>query len=432
MAPSPIALPCRYRPQDCTWHKHWQSASSPAPLSKNRPSDIPSTAATWTAIKSKWRPSSINNESTSTPSTIQTLPTELLLVISDFLPALSRVSLALTCRQFALMIGPRAWKHLDHYLWLALMDLRQKDLDGSQFWRCDDCQTFHQRRHETQNRLINYPSFHRIPMLRRTTLCYGKPKDPIYVLDFDLVKGVMDRHFLGPSHGICLNALKCTGTTKFPVNMVYDVVLDYKFTPKIAVDRLLLRANYRFTAKKLMFVSNTLYDTLDMFAFLDQLDFWICGHQKVKLAEEVLFHKKEQAVSSVRCPYCPTHFVVDRAIEHGLDTYVSLSVWQNLGTGRDVKDPKWQHLTRTGKSKRLYAADRGDVQQAFERIYCSTRREFDKQLERSRRSGRPNHSRVEFLRYSFIGGSRPDKAFTGNTLMASPYRTLPAQLAESL
>jgi hypothetical protein len=60
-----------------------------------------------------------------------------------------------------------------------------------------------------------------------------------------------------------------------------------------------------------------------------------------------------------------------------------IRVWQNFGAGRTPKDPKWVHMSRTGKQSKLYPWGKENIGEAFERILCSTKKEFQQQLERS-------------------------------------------------
>jgi hypothetical protein len=89
---------------------------------------------------------------------------------------------------------------------------------------------------------------------------------------------------------------------------------------------------------------------------------------------------------------------------------IRIRVWQNLGSGRSRNDLKWLHISKSGAESRLYDRGKEDIREAFDRILCSTKEEFKRQLERS--DGR---------------GSWYDPE-----LKTRQYKTLPAQLAERL
>lgn len=327
----------------------------------------------------------------SKPAAIQHLPAELLLSILVYLPPLDKTSLALTCRALAFILGSHvsevaskakgaSWRQHDEFL-----DLLQRDLDDEKYWRCRDCLTFHLRSRPPPEQKPK-PLLAQRLSLRGFFNCGKSPEeadlrlgilgDPLYVLRFNLIRAVMDRHFLGAPHGVCLNSMKCSGTRVFPVFGISNMVLRYDVTPKIVLDRLLLRATYTFSPQRTMYVQNMRVHEISVNGFLDTISFMFCGHQHVRNMTQVHDLKDR----TLRCSYCPTQHILTMPTH---DT-VCFRVYQNLGSGRSPLDARWKHFVQPwGKGTKQYPWGGEDVMEAFERILCSTREEFERQLQKS-------------------------------------------------
>lgn len=422
MASPTIFLPCRAHPRGCASHRYWD-LSSPAASSDNQsPATRRGVSARILDILGRRNPT-FQNHSSKTSCKIQLLPNELLFTVYELLPRESQVAFVLTCRRFAVVLGPTAWKDVDWYSWQSIMNIHQKNLDPHDFWRCQLCQNFH-RRQEIQRGQIAPPASNLPIENKKHRLRYGIPKDPVYTLDFKLIKRVMDGHFLGPAHGLCLHSLRCSGTRRYPPFQGYAFELHYSFTPKIVVDRLLLKSQYRF--KPIVVVSRpefegqvfaTVESTPIVLQFLKKLNFNICGHQKTDVVKTLL-EKNPHEVENLRCPFCPTHFRAEVLARAGILLSLELSTWQNLGTGRDVHDVKWQHLSAAGAEKRLYKQDPGNVHKAFELIHCPKQKDFG-ELSESYRSLKWARGPQEF-RYSLVGDHHSsDTAFAGRCLSTS-------------
>jgi hypothetical protein len=369
-----VSLPCTSH-RSCAYHQYRMAPSLSNPSSIiNTPVINPIAVPTSTTTTGTIR----NPDAKVVP--FQTLPTELILAILSYLTPTEQTCLALTCKGFASIIGPMSWVLTSKAKGAGLrrhdeiMDLLQKDLD-EEYWRCTDCELFHPRvkiqqrvaKRNSQTIVLNQ-FFRGKENGKESELRLGIKHDPLYILTFSLVEAIMSRHFLSPPSGLCLNALKCRGSRSFTLSPITDVILDYIFTSKIVVDRLLLHAAYTFRRHRTMFVSNMPVSEQSLQEFLVSLPFQLCKHRKIA-----------SVFTKLRCPYCPTQWVIHGDRRHE----IHVSVYQNLGEGRK-EDTRWKFLTQSeGKPLRKYQWGNENVEEAFQRILCSTMEEFKKQLERS-------------------------------------------------
>ncbi|KAF2188924.1 hypothetical protein K469DRAFT_73029 [Zopfia rhizophila CBS 207.26] len=384
MRTSIINLPCRSH-RGCTYHKHWNSSSASNASPKN---STRITTSTFHLPRGSVRLSLLNTSFSNTHklAPIQTLPPELLLSICGYLSPISQTSLALTCRSIAFTLGPSVCKKTSKagkaswWMHSEMLDVLQKDFKSEEWWRCEECLNFHQRvkaSQQSEESLIK-GLLDRSKNGRPRAIQFGMPNDPLYILDFELIKGVMDRHFLGPAHGVCLNTMKCQGSRTFPLSKATNVVLKYDFTPKIVLDSLLLQSTYSFQLQKTMFVRNVKLDEISIKEFLAKLGFWICKHAAVVEDLWGLSTTSKHEEFS-KCEYCPTEYGMRLKAEQN----IKLQVYHNVGAGRTAKDPKWLHLSRGGKERKVYEGKREDIAQAYQRVYCSTKEEFERQMARS-------------------------------------------------
>ncbi|KAF2733566.1 hypothetical protein EJ04DRAFT_513074 [Polyplosphaeria fusca] len=406
MSPLTILLPCHSH-NGCTYHAHW----SQAPPAAAQNSNTPTRAST----------------PVSHPSPIQQLPAELLLNITKDLRPIEQASLALTCRLFASTLGPSIWPAVsqagtaswrDHD---DVLDLLQRDLPSVEWWRCRMCMMFHARSKAAPIEDAARSSFHLRNMLPFKTspsshpdtprgLALGAAAEPLYTVDFSLVRAVMDRHFGARRYdGLCLHSLQCARKRTWPVTQIDDIVVEYSFLPKIVLDRLLLRATYTLWSKRNMYVQNMVLSDLSIADFLRDMHFKTCNHC---FAGEVLrglmrpAAPSERAPLRSRCAFCPTQSIAYVLSNGG----ICIRTWQNLGSGRDAKDRRWVHLSSGVAEAKKYAWGSEDVQEAFERILCSTRDEFERQVEISDGRGTWYDPQLE----------------------KSVYKTLPTSVAEAL
>ncbi|KAF2466125.1 uncharacterized protein BDR25DRAFT_359911 [Lindgomyces ingoldianus] len=356
-------------------------------------------------------------------SPIQILPAELLLSIAVYLTPIDQASLALTCRSLGLGLGPPAWKltskagEASWYKHADMLDLLQRDLHSEQWWRCKQCEMFHSRKKKAENEALRgFLGRHlRLSGIMGASmrneggsLQIGLQDYPVYILDFSLLKAVMDRHFLGAAHGVCLNTLKCQGTRTSLLSKASEIVLKYDFAPKIVLDKLLLQSTYTFRPQPTMFLQKVKVDKPSVQDFLDQLQFQICSHD---MASDIFQNSKPEIVNPFaetvrKCPYCPTQSQVG----YNLHEELIIRVWQNFGPGRSPKDSEWLHMLKSGKEARKYGREKADIRTAYEKIFCSTKDEFELQLERS--DGQGN--------------------WYGPGFMKPVYKTLPAKVADYL
>jgi hypothetical protein len=401
-----ISLPCQAH-RDCTYHKHWISA--PATFSSPSASDEPLNKNSTTGITGTTPIQNVENKGSSvfcpglTPKPQATpmlnLPTELILSIVSFLSPASQASLALTCRSFALILGPTAWKDArtnGHVSWAqhdGILDVLQRDMSSEAWWRCPECIRYHPRQKtrpegqviSTLQVLIDYRSRRD----ERKRLVLGNPLDPIYILDFDLLKSIMNRHTLGPPNGLCLNSLRCRGIRDFPLTETTRMELQYQVLPKIVLDRLLVQVTYTFTPLPIMFVRNMAVADVSTLSFLRDLNFWICGHLQCSAAAIHATAGQTLNPGVFHCKYCPMQCSVktDISLPSVKSKVVEIKTWYNFGQGQSGKDVKWMHIVRRGKAKKAYVWGKQNIADSFERILCSTKEEFERQLEKSDGAG---------------------------------------------
>jgi hypothetical protein len=318
------------------------------------------------------------------------LPTELILTIVPYLTTIDRACLALTCKTFAATIGPSPWeesskaKRAEWGRHDDMLDALQRDLQ-EEYWRCTDCVLFHarvkvQRLPSKKSRWDVVPKW-AFSREENRELRIGPEEAPIYTITSSFVESIMARHLHSAPSGLCLNALKCRGSRTFTMSPITIVILDYTFTSKIVLDRLLLRTTYTFRQHRTMFVNNMPLAEKPLEEYLSTLPFNICKHQKLASAFTLYPPLPDQPLASeTRCAYCPTQWVFRLSTPHE----IRLDVYHNLGEGRSKEDERWKFLAQPVKKRmKRYAWGKEDVEQAFERIMCSTMEEFKKQLERS-------------------------------------------------
>lgn len=440
MVQQSIRLPCRTHPADCNEHKFWRSQQ--LPLNKafsTRPSRLfritPSTWSCTRQIRRKTGPADIRNYR---KSSIQTLPVELLQQIASYLTPEAEAAFSLTCHDIAHVIGNRALvdnygKAASWYKKLEFLDVLLPDYSPVDWWRCNQCMNVHRRSWIGPSQ--QGPLLIRWWKKRRQIgeLRYGPPDDPIYVLGFDEVQLVMDRHFqckrLKALNGICIESLKCSGSRTYSVNSTSKIVLHYIFEPRIVIDRLLLRATYQFQFQRTMFLRNFSVEDISIVAFMSKLGFRCCSHLNMNDMDELKCGKN--------CPFCPTEFEM-KINNGGGESAQSLgvSVWQNLGSGRTPKDSKWQHLAKPkGDRGVMYHRSGESVREAYQRIYCSTREEFENQWATAAAPKMPRRIYSEKWQcYVSIPPSSCSVLALGpeELSLASPYKSLPSVIARNL
>jgi hypothetical protein len=416
---SSIQLPCRSH-RGCTFHRH-RNSSGPAT------SDTVPTYTTITATKNSGnrieRTSVLQQESLNL-APIQRLPTEILVQIAALLASIDNASFALTCRMTAVILGPlwREWSKAGGGSWYKhdeMLDLLERDLSDD-YWRCHECLILHPRQKAMQRdgaRTLGGAMLNEVLRLAKKeeqVVQFGPAHDPLYTLDFDLVKAFMDRHYLGLPHGVCYNTLRCTGTRTYVLSETSNMVLEYDFRPKIVVDRLLLQSTYVFRRQHTMFMQNVALEEVPLQEFFEKLAFWLCGHDQaaevVQAFDKWSVGRKGYQKQDLKCAYCATQYSLQYNIKANPHNGIRIQSWTNLGSGKSLKDTRWSHFIKTGKRRTAYDLGKENVGEAFERIMCSTRKEFDRQLQRS--DG---------------GGSWYDPE-----LKKRAYKTLPTTLAERL
>ncbi|OCK80491.1 hypothetical protein K432DRAFT_382165 [Lepidopterella palustris CBS 459.81] len=397
-----ISLPCRTHPKHCNDHKFWSSQHQPQSSSINTipPSWISQLATSaYSRIRHNLRKQSLSTikEVQPKPDKIQSLPVELLQQIADYLPADSKAAFALTCHKTARAIGSQSWTEMSlggsWYKQLEFLDLLQRDLPPLDWWRCRQCMNLHRRSWLGPSQQGGFLARWWKRRCQVGELKYGLLDDPIYAIGFDHVQLVMDRHFNRRGrtslNGICIDSLKCSGTRIFPADNTTNIVLKYYFEPRIVVDRLLLHSSYRFEPHRTMFLNNTSLIEATVLDFLGGFDFHFCNHCSTKLVREIENHREPNGMQYQSCPFCPTEYGmkldVYKPTDDRQDTLqsVKIDVWQNLGSGRSPLDPKWQHLAKSkyGRGSPYTYKRYGQIREAFQRVYCSTLKEFEKQME---------------------------------------------------
>ncbi|KAF2113029.1 hypothetical protein BDV96DRAFT_149267 [Lophiotrema nucula] len=387
MSAHSISLPCSSHGK-CTYHKHWPSTVTRA----SQPSHHIIEAAKHAREEQRTRrpPSSHLKR-----SLIQKFPDELLLAICDYLGPMDQACLALTCRALAVTIGPSAWKYVSKageaswYKHAEMLDVLQRDFNSEAWWRCSACESFHPRAKTQQDDDHDHlakasAKFNQMRHLSKdddgNEVNIGPPKQPLYTLDFSLVHAVMDRHLNGTRKGLCLNSLRCAGSHTFHVLPGVTMSINYAFAPKIVVDRLLMRSEFQFQPKREQLSRNTQAKYQSVQLFLTKNDFWLCRHMQARNLVRVL---QQGVMHERKCTYCPSEFSMETLPNEG----VRIRSWQNFGVGRSAKETRWMHLSRSFPERKAYTWGKEDIGEAYDRIMCSTREEFDRQLQNSKGPG---------------------------------------------
>lgn len=383
------------------YHKHWYPPEASVAAAPTNSTAIGTTALGEQIDKSIEvnKASILQEQSPPFPepqALIKHLPTELLLAITAYLEPVEKASLALTCLSLiealgvetllaATKAGSASW-----YRHAEMLDLLQRDTSSDKFWRCPQCLQFHDRRIYRPN---NTSSGWRLSSMfnakwreesKESSLLIGPSNNPVYIVDFNLVKAAMDRHFAKEQGvGVCLNMLKCQGAHTFPFSEVTNIMFKYEHTPKIVLDKLLLRSTYTFQPQDTMFIRNIKVNNTSHKDLLEKFDWWICGHTNAKETAEPLVQNPWKVQSGKvhhhgRCNYCPTQYATNALPHLGF----RIRVWQNLGSG-DAKDLKWAHISGRENEGKTYKWGQQNVREAFERLLCSTIEEFAEQWERS-------------------------------------------------
>lgn len=440
-----VRLPCRTHSEDCNEHKFWRSQQPPLsrPLSTHTSRFSRIIPSIWPRSRRIRRKVAAADDRNYRKSKIQTLPLELLQQIASYLTLEAEAAFTLTCHDIAHAIGTQALanyygKTASWYKKLEFLDVLLPDFSPVDWWRCNQCMKIHRRSWvgpSQQGLLIA-----RWWKMRRQIgeLRYGPLDDPIYIIGFDEVQLVMDRHFHRKrqefSNGICVESLKCSGSRTYSIDSTTKVILHYTFEPRIVIDRLLLRATYRFQYQRTMFfLPNVSVEDVSVTKFMGKLGFRCCSHLNVNDMNSLEGYNEGRRYKS--CPFCPTEF--EMKIDNGdreSTTSLSVNVWQNLGSGRTPKDPKWQHLARSKSGRGVeYHRNGESIREAYQRIYCSTRKEFENQWEvavsqKPRRiySEKWQHY-VSTLPSCFEPGVAPE-----DFPLASPYKSLPSIIAQNL
>ncbi|PSN66026.1 hypothetical protein BS50DRAFT_574504 [Corynespora cassiicola Philippines] len=396
-----IPLPCA-DPTTCTYHTFRSRSLAASPSSRRAPNDHTCSARPNSGpANGSPKPSSSKRGSENTirelatgTSLLPVLPAELLLLIVEHLSPLDRASLALSCRSLAHSLGRDVWRCVSKagtaswYRHEEFLDVLGRDL-GDGYWRCRDCLVFHVRGKRTAKECEEETRSRRTPRIllglgrgMSSVLKLGMKNDPVYLLDRRLVDAVFERHARGAPHGACLNSLKCSGFRIFYTSKTLNQILKYTFTSKMVLDRLMLRAEYSLTPKETMFVQGVEVDRVSALDFVKTLDFWICGH--LHLGGVLGRMKRTKSREVLHCPYCPTQCLVIIPSSWGS---LRWKVYQDFGlcTGGEGG---WRHFASTGPSKKAYKWKERNLEQAFERILCSTKDEFKGQMEKSDGKGK--------------------------------------------
>ncbi|KAF2873742.1 hypothetical protein BDV95DRAFT_605222 [Massariosphaeria phaeospora] len=385
---SAIELPCRSH-YSCAYHKHW---CPPRPSQHGDSPDI---------NRSGPQPSdenhNHNNNPASSTTSIQSLPAEIIFSIAAYLAPLEKASLALSCRSLASTLGSAVWKQWSKaggaswFQHAEFLDFVQRDYASETWWLCRPCVSYHPRTKQAPKE-IPERSFKQIPILNAIFnsehrsggkhLRIGPSTEALYIVDFPLLKAIMDRHHLGAPYGVCLNSLRCQGQRTYAISATSNLLVHHAFQPKIVLDRVLLHAVFTFSAQPTMFIRNMSTHDMPLADFLATFDLSLCAHTT---CADALRQARTDGMDARRdarhysCVYCPTQCSVTALAQHSL----RICVWQNLGAGRSEKDRRWKHVVQRGRRKKKYAWAKENVAQAFGSIWCSTMDEFQRQVQRS-------------------------------------------------
>ena len=300
------------------------------------------------------------------------LPPELILLISDSLPAASTACLALCSHRFSRILGSSAWtslqlQHQGHRM--SFFYLLERDLP--EYFACRRCKRLHQNNKVqwpmSGKRLQDVPcvGVFRLFGPPRTTM-FRPSRTTMYLINYAHVQLVMKRHYYGPSHGL---SIKCFLHTELKEYDARGTVELFSVDARIVSNELLMRSQQWILVSQHRsgeFVTRTLLHS-------------ICTHIRTGIWRDdrllnVIRPRLNQLKAQGRCyteteqcTKCHMDFVLD-ALDFG-DGGVALFVtrWVNLGAGLDMADPKWiHHHWKVRRGDMHYRHHLGSIQAGFE------------------------------------------------------------------
>ncbi|PVI04645.1 hypothetical protein DM02DRAFT_611268 [Periconia macrospinosa] len=257
-------------------------------------------------------------------------------------------------------------------------------------WYCAWCDKFHVQEATTSPKLFNYETKRACASFNS----YLHDDKNEFVLCYHHVRLAVNRHLWGPEYGIGLDAFAYTSspTRRTLWARKMDVSAILRTRARVVEGRFLLNATYSITIPTPSSAKLPRSLAKSLLAILPQI---LVGHRDSREPHTGLFACLDKALLSpvpklgiVRlCCVCATDFAVD--VYHsppgkrnadgqivGLpETLLRISVWRDLGNGRNPFDSSWRAHGEIGNGKEGFAQDLwrlaqlrpGAIKEAFEK-----------------------------------------------------------------
>jgi hypothetical protein len=272
------------------------------------------------------------------------LPPELIILIASMLPTQSAGCLSLCNRAMSQILGPNTWRFLKVNPGMRASFLYDLSKDLPQYFVCYRCVQLH------ASSAVQWPRT--IP--KTLTRCLREERSLEYCsqsgifLRFPHIQLVMNRHYLGPSHGFPLEALRSIEVIE---SDLYKNIVSLSVDAQIVSNELLLRS------QQWVLLPHNRRDELVTQHFFRRL----CEHiwdvkagdylpTLIKSRLDLLEEQGRCCTSTEQCLKCQMDFVMDVVDLGERGIAGCLTRWINLGAGLDPADPKWRsHLYKLSR-----------------------------------------------------------------------------------
>ncbi|PQE27138.1 Cyclin-like F-box protein [Rutstroemia sp. NJR-2017a WRK4] len=272
------------------------------------------------------------------------LPPELIIIIASFLPTQSAACLSLCSRAMSQILGSDAWRCLKiQSPGVRATFLSDLSKDLPQYFVCYLCVQLH------TTSAVQWPRSSPKTLTRclRKELALKHCSQSGIYLRFPHIQLVMNRHYLGPSHGFPLEAFQ---TTEVIESDIFRNIVLLSVEAQIVSDELLMRS------QQWVLLPHNRRDKLVTRRLFHHLchHIWALGRREnnlptlIKSRLDLLDEQGQCCTSTGQCLKCPMDFVLDVVDLGERGIAGCLTRWTNLGAGLHPEDPKWRsHL---GKS----------------------------------------------------------------------------------
>lgn len=353
-------------------------------------------------IRGRIENSSSSKTSTINPSRLLNVPVDIIYYLLQFLDKHERVLLGLTCKNLYSFLARERANALDKPKLMLLLDLMKKDLP--KHFRCSLCLRLHAfTKDDTPGSKNQFLTPLKCDARDKPDANFARAQFNFeYPLLLHHAQLVMDRHFLGPNHGLPLTSLKLHHQGFYSAGEAGPLI-NQSWTPRIINDSLFLRANY------IIYHSDS---DQSFRQILDKIHFQFCPHKFLAAPQgsaqsairqvvrpscscidsrncNHIFHEVHDARGS--CSYCLTDYVISISASHlfqertskegehyhshapllsksGAGSHksrINMTVYHELGACRSVNDWKWRAISCSNDHEMPTHADIEDVSYAY-------------------------------------------------------------------